>query len=92
MGPENKIEFTGETLYIGDCTIDVKSLEMTDFESMADATDDFHSVAKIVKEPMELISTIDIKFRGLVQLLGFWPAVKYKADRLAIRIKRRFNK
>lgn len=88
MGPENKIEFTGGTLYIGDCAIEVKSLEMTDFESMVDATDDFHSVAQIVKDPMELTGTIDIKFRGLVKLLGFWPAVKWKIGRLIIWIKK----
>ena len=91
MGPENKIEFTGGTLYIGDCAIEVKSLEMTDFESMVDATDYTDSIIKIVNEPMELTGTIDIKFRGLVKLLGFWPAVKYKTDRLVIRIKRYFN-
>ena len=83
MGPENKVEFTGGTLYFGD-----HAVEMTDFESVIDATDDFHSVAKIVKEPMELTGTIDIKFRGLVKLLGFWPAVKYKIDRLIVRIKK----
>ena len=88
MGPENKIEFTGGTLYIGDCAIDVKSLEMTDFESMVDATDYTDSIIKIINEPMELTGTIDIKFRGLMKLLGFWPAVKYKADRLVIRIKK----
>ena len=88
MGPENKIEFTGGTLYFGDCAIEVKSLEITDSESMVDATNDFHSIAKIVKEPMEFTGTIDIKFRGLVQLLGFWPAVKWKVDRLVIRIKK----
>ena len=77
MGPENKNEFTGGTLYIGDCAIEVKSLEMTDFESMVDATDNFHSVAKIVKEPMEFTCTCEVKFRDLVKLLGFWPAVKY---------------
>ena len=91
MGPESKIEFTGGTLYFGDHAVDVKSFEMTDFESVTDATDDFHSITKIIKEPMELTGTIDIKFRGLVKLLGFWPAVKYKADILAIRIKRYFN-
>ena len=88
MGPENKVEFTGGTLYIGDCAIEVKSLEMTDFETMVDATDNFHSVAKIVKEPMEFTCTCEVKFRGLVKLLGFWPAVKYKADRLIIQIKK----
>ena len=88
MGPENKVEFTGGTLYFGDHAVDVKSLEMVDFESVIDTIDDFYSVAKIVKEPMELTGTIDIKFRGLVKLLGFWPAVKYKADRLVIRIKK----
>ena len=88
MGPESKIEFTGGTLYFGDHAVDVKSFEMTDFESVIDATDDFHSITKIIKEPMELTGTIDIKFRGLVKLLGFWPAVKYKADVLAIRIKK----
>ena len=88
MGPENKIEFTGGTLYIGDCAIEVKSLEMTDFESVVDATDYTDSIIKIINEPMELTGTIDIKFRGLVKLLGFWPAVKYKADRLVIRIKK----
>ena len=88
MGPENKFEFTGGTLYIGDCAIEVKSLEMTDFESMVDATDDFHSIAKIIKEPMEFTGTIDIKFRGLVKLLGFWPAVKWKVGRFVIRIKK----
>ena len=88
MGPENKVEFTGETLYVGDCTIEIKSLEMTDFESMVDATDDFHSVAKIVNEPVEITGTCEIKFRGLVKLLGFWPAVKYKIDRLVVQIKK----
>lgn len=91
MGPENKIEFTGGTLYIGDCAIDVKPVEMTDFESVIDATNYTDSIIKIITEPMELTGTIDIKFRGLVKLLGFWPAVKYKADRLVIRIKRYFN-
>ena len=91
MGPENKVEFTGGTLYFGDHAVDVKSLEMVDFESVIDATDYTDSIAKILTEPMEFTGTIDIKFRGLVQLLGFWPAVKYKADRLVIRIKRYFN-
>ena len=88
MGPENKIEFTGGTLYFGDHAVDVKSVEMADFESVVDATDDFHSITKIIKEPMELTCTCEVKFRGLVKLLGFWPAVKYKADRLVIRIKK----
>ena len=88
MGPENKFEFTGGTLYFGDHAVDVKSLEMVDFESVIDATDDFYSVAKIVKEPMELTGTIDIKFRGLAKLLGFWPALKWKIGRLIIWIKK----
>ena len=91
MGPENKVEFTGGTLYFGDHAVDVKSLEMVDFESVIDATDYTDSIIRIINEPMELTGTIDIKFGGLVQLLGFWPAVKYKADRLVIRIKRYFN-
>ena len=88
MGPENKFEFTGGTLYFGDHAVDVKSLEMADFESVIDATDDFYSVAKIVKEPMEFTGTIDIKFSGLVKLLGFWPAVKWKVGRFVIWIKK----
>ena len=88
MGPENKIEFTGGTLYFGDHAVDVKSLEMVDFESVIDSTDDCHSIVKIIKEPMEFTGTIDIKFKGLVKLLGFWPAVKYKVSRLAIRNKK----
>ena len=88
MGPENKIEFTGGSLYFGDHDVNVKSVEMTDFESLIDATDYTDSIIKIITEPMELTGTIDIKFRGLVKLLGFWPAVKYKADRLVIRIKK----
>ena len=91
MGPENKIEFTGGTLYFGDHAVDVKSVEMEDFESVIDARDYTDGIIKIITEPMELTGTIDIKFRGLVKLLGFWPAVKYKADRLVIRIKRYFN-
>ena len=91
MGPENKIEFTGGTLYFGDHAVDVKSVEMDEFESVIDSTDYTDSIIKIINEPMELTGTIDIKFRGLVKLLGFWPAVKYKADRLAIRIKRYLN-
>ena len=91
MGPDNKIEFTGGTLYFGDHAVDVKSLEMDDFESVIDSTDYTDSIIRIINEPMELTGTIDIKFRGLVKLLGFWPAVKYKADRLVIRIKRYFN-
>lgn len=88
MSPKSKIEFTGGTLYFGDCAVDVKFVEMTDFESVIDATDDFYSVTKIVKEPMEFTGTIGIKFRGLVQLLGFWPAVKYEISSLIIRIKK----
>lgn len=88
MGPENKVEFTGGTLYFGDHAVDVKSVEMDEFESVIDSTDDCHSIAKIIKEPMEFTGTIEIKFRGLVKLLGFWPAVKYKVDRLTIRIRK----
>ena len=88
MGPENKVEFTGGTLYFGDHAVDVKSVEMTDFESVIDSTDDCHSITKIIKESMEFTGTIEIKFRGLVKLLGFWPAVKYKVDRLTIRIRK----
>ena len=88
MGPENKIEFTGGTLYFGDHAVDMKSFEVSDFESVIDATDYTDSIIKIIKEPMEFTGTIDIKFRGLVKLLGFWPAVKYKADRLAFWIRK----
>lgn len=88
MGPENKIEFTGGSLYFGDHTVDVKSVKMDEFESVIDSTDYTDSIIKIINEPMELTGTIDIKFRSLVKLLGFWPAVKYKADRLVIRIKK----
>ena len=91
MGPENKVEFTGGSLYFGDHAVDVKSFEGSDFESVIDTMDYTDSIIKIINEPMELTGTIDIKFRGLVKLLGFWPAVKYKADRLVIRIKRYFN-
>ena len=91
MGPENKIEFTGGSLYFGDHAVDVKSFEVSDFESVIDVTDYTDSIIKIIKEPMELTGTVEVKFRGLVKLLGFWPAVKYKADRLVIRIKRYFN-
>lgn len=88
MGPENKIEFTGGTLYFGDHAVDVKPVEMDDFESVFDATDYTDSIIKIINEPMELTCTCEVKFRGLVKLLGFWPAVKYKADRLVFRIKK----
>lgn len=89
MGPENKIEFTGGTLYFGDHAVDVKSVEMADFESVIDATDYTDSIIKIINEPMELTGTIDIKFRGLVKLLGFWPAVKWKAEMICMNFKRR---
>ena len=88
MGPENKIEFTGGSLYFGNHAVDVKPVEMDEFESVIDSTDYTDSIIKIINEPMELTGTIDIKFRGLVKLLGFWPAVKYKADRLVFRIKK----
>ena len=88
MDPENKIKFTGGTLYFGDHAVDVKSFEMMDFESVIDATDYTDGIIKIINEPMELTCTCEVKFRGLVKLLGFWPAVKYKTDRLAIRIKK----
>lgn len=88
MGPENKIELTGGSLYFGDHAIDVKSVEMEDFESVIDATDYTDSIIKIINEPMEFTCTCEVKFRGLVKLLGFWPAVKYKADRLAFRIRK----
>ena len=88
MGPENKIEFTGGSLYFGDHAVDVKSFEVSDFESVIDATDYTDSIIKIITEPMEITCTCEVKFRGLVKLLGFWPAVKYKADRLVFRIKK----
>ena len=88
MGPENKIEFTGGSLYFGDHAVDVKPVEMDEFESVIDSTDYTDSIIKIINEPMELTGTIDIKFRGLVKLLGFWPAVKYKVGRFVIRIKK----
>ena len=88
MGPENKVEFTGGTLYFGDHAVDVKSLDMDEFESVIDATDYTDSIIKIINEPMELTGTCEVKFRGLVKLLGFWPAMKYKADRLVFRIKK----
>ena len=91
MGPENKIEFTGGSLYFGDHAVDVKSFEMMDFESVIDATDYTDSIIKIINEPMELTGTIDIKFRGLVKLLEFWPAVKYKTDNLVFRIKKHLH-
>ena len=91
MGPENKIEFTGGSLYFGDHAVDVKSFEVSDFESVIDARDYTDSIVKIITEPMEFTGTIDIKFRGLVKLLGFWPAVKYKADRLVFRIKKHLH-
>ena len=88
MSPEDKVEFTGGTLYFGDHAVDVKSLEMADFESVIDATDYTDSIIKIINEPMEFTGTIDIKFRGLVKLLGFWSAVKWKVGRFVIRIKK----
>ena len=91
MGPENKIEFTGGSLCIGDHAIDVKSVEMEVFESVIDATDYTDSIIKIINEPMELTCTCEVKFRGLVKLFGFWPAVKYKADRLVFRIKKHLH-
>ena len=91
MGPENKIEFTGGSLYFGDHAVDVKSFEVSDFESVIDATDYTDSIVKIINEPMELTCTCEVKFRGLVKLLGFWPAVKYKANRLVIRIKKHLH-
>ena len=91
MGPENKIEFTGGSLYFGDHAVDAKSFEVSDFESVIDARDYTDSIIKIVNEPMEITCTCEVKFRGLVKLLGFWPAVKYKADRLVFRIKKHLH-
>ena len=91
MGPENKIEFTGGSLYIGDHAVDAKSFEVSDFESVIDARDYTDSIIKIITEPMEITCTCEVKFRGLVKLLGFWPAVKYKANRLVIRIKKHLH-
>ena len=91
MGPENKIEFTGGSLYFGDHAVDVKSFEVSDFESVIDARDYTDSIIKIITEPMEITCTCEVKFRGLVKLLGFWPAVKYKADRLVFQIKKHLH-
>ena len=91
MGPENKIEFTGGSLYFGDHAVDAKSFEVSDFESVIDARDYTDSIIKIITEPMEITCTCEVKFRGLVKLLGFWPAVKYKADRLVFRIKKHLH-
>ena len=88
MGPENKIEFTGGSLYFGNHAVDVKSFEVSDFESVIDARDYTDSIIKIITEPMEFTCTCEVKFRGLVKLLGFWPAVKYKVGRFVIRIKK----
>ena len=91
MGPENKIEFTGGSLYFGDHAVDAKSFEVSDFESVIDARDYTDSIIKIITEPMEITCTCEVKFKGLVKLLGFWPAVKYKADRLVFRIKKHLH-
>ena len=88
MGPENKIEFTGGSLCFGDHAVDVKSFVVSDFESVIDARDYTDSIIKIITEPMEFTCTCEVKFRGLVKLLGLWPAVKYKVDRFVIRIKK----
>ena len=49
MGPENKIEFTGGSLYFGDHAVDVKSFEVSDFESVIDATDYTDSIIQDYK-------------------------------------------
>lgn len=92
MGPESKIEFTGGTLYFGDHAVDVESLYMTDFESVIDTTDYTDSIIKILNEPMEFTGTCEIKFRGLVKLLGFWPAVKWTVGRWGAKIHRYFRR
>ena len=88
MGPENKIEFTGGSLCFGDQAVDVKSFEVSDFESVIDARDYTDSIIKIITEPMEITCTCEVKFRGLVKLLGLWPAVEWKVGRLIIWIKK----
>ena len=88
MGAEDRGEFTGGSLYCGGHAVDVKSFEVSDFESVIDARDYTDSIIKIITEPMEFTCTCEVKFRGLVKLLGLWPAVKYKVGRFVIRIKK----
>lgn len=90
MGPEisNGWEFkSGGTLYFspltGDCGI-VGSLDQINEFRMSDEAKEAVEVEpvpiyvnKIVREPVEITGTCRIKFRGLVMLLGFWPAVKW---------------
>ena len=75
MGPESKIELGSGTLYFNGMGCQVGTIEIEDFEAAEPI--DMPELNKIINENVEFTGTVTIKFRGLVVLMGFWPAVKW---------------
>ena len=96
MGPESKIELTSGTLYLDgiECQVGTvpipNSVEMPQMSNQ-EAIDIWgENVLKHIHErqTVEFEGVCKIKFRGLVMLLGFWPAVLWKIDSFKARLKK----
>ena len=73
MGTENKIEFGNGTVYFNGVECPVGTFEM---EAPAVEPIDMPYLNKIINENIEFTGTCKVSFRGLVLLMGFWPAVR----------------
>ena len=101
MGPENDpgIQFkSGGTLYfapldrpdeITEITgpIECIGIDLSEAEDFTAWANDIPTIK--LRESMEFEATCKITFRGLVLLIGFWPAVKWKIAEIKARLKRR---
>ena len=100
MGPENKIEFTGGTLYFApvdrpDETVAITGpiewigIDLSETEDFTAGPIDIPTIKTL--ESMEFEGTCKITFRGLVLLIGFWPAVKLTVRGWWNKFRRLFN-
>lgn len=89
---ENNIELTGGTLYFNgiECsTGDGLIMDNVEF-SDSNIRDILSNIREV--QSVEFTGTCKIKFRGLVMLLGFWPAVMWKIDSFKAGLKRRLSR
>ena len=88
MGPEGNITFGSGTLYFDDQAIDIKEgsavFELSDL--------DYEILNKINSlKDAEFTCECKIKFKGLVMLMGFWPAVKVTVRSWWWNVRRLFS-
>ena len=98
MGTENKIEFGSGTLYVGcipDGHVDPDDFETTSTVNCGTCTIEWDeasrpgSVTRVIKfdDSVEFTGTCDVKFKGLVMLMGFWPAVKWTVAKWLLKLR-----